>query len=126
MNNQLGIAGASLVSSKDDKGYQQLIYEYQTLLVKSTRIFNDVIMQHSSTDVVKTFVLATLPKLTKKKKMVLRALLNGVLQKNIGEELGMSKTAVENHLSGLRKSFDVKKTHDLKSLLETLNILDYL
>ena len=126
MNNQLGIAGASLISSKSDKGYQQVICNHQQTLVNCTRIFNDVIMQHASSDVAKTFVLTTLPNLTTKQEKVLRTLLNGTLQKNIGLELGMSQSAVENHLLNLRNLFHVNKTHDLKSLLETLNILDYL
>jgi DNA-binding CsgD family transcriptional regulator len=126
MNQQTSIAGASLISSKSDDEYQEMLRQHQQTLVNCTRIFNDIVMQYASSDVVHTFVFTTLPKITLKQRQVLRELLKGTLQNNIGTELGMTQSAVDNHLANLRNAFEVKKTHDLKHLLETLNILDYL
>jgi len=126
MNQQIGIAGASLISVKNDHDYQDMLHRHQQTLVNCTRIFNDIIMQNASSDIVHTFVFTTLPKITPKQRLVLRELLRGTLQNNIGLELDMTQSAVDNHLANLREAFEVKKTHDLKHLLETLNIMDYL
>jgi len=125
MHHSIGLAAASIISFADDRTFLQLKQKYLQTLINCTKVFNDIIMQHPS-QLVSTFVYPKLPKVTPKERIVLRDLVNGLLIQKIGMQDGMSESAVSNHLLRLRKKFDVKNTPDLKHLLLTLNILDYL
>ena len=125
MNHTVGIAGASIVSFADDEDFTILKQQQLNTLIHCTRVFNDIIMQHPS-HLVKTFVFPNLPGVTKKERIVLRDLVRGLPIQKIGAKQGMNESSVSNHLARLRKKFNVKKTSDLKHLLVTLNIMDYL
>lgn len=126
MNHSIGIAGASIISFKEDIEFKELKLKNLEVLIGCTKVFSDMIVLQSPTHVLETFVLNTLPQITATEKIILRDLILGYPIYRIANEEDISASAVSNHLLRLRKKFQVKKTSELKQLLGSLNILDYL
>lgn len=126
LNHSIGIAGASIISFEDDATFQKLKKKNINTLKYCTQVFNDIIMMQASPQLVETFLFSQLPRITPIENIVLRDLVSGIPIKAIGQSSNMAESTVANHLQRLRKKFKVSKTSDLKYLLESLNIMDYL
>ncbi len=126
MKHAIGIAGVSIISYQSDEKFQQLKRDYLDVIQNCTKSFNDIVLLQSSFDFAQAFVFPQLPKITPKENIVLHDLISGTVIKNIGASAKMSQSTVENHLSNLRKKFNVPSTLELKHLLESLNLIEYI
>lgn len=124
LSNDLGIAGASMISFNKDYLHKKIDSEILGHLKICCRMYHDHTMIHQ--DARYKFILPILQALTIKKKIVLKYLISGQPMKNITEEGDITTRYAEKLLVELRKDFGDISKNRLIYFLGLLNITEYL
>jgi len=124
LSNDLGIAGASVISFKPDYATKKIEPKILEHLKTCCRMYHDHTMIHQ--DARYEFILPILKTLTTKKKIVLKYLISGQPMKNINETADITTRYAEKLLLELRKDFGDISKNELIYFLGLLNITEYL
>jgi len=119
INEEKGLAGASVISYENDDAFKELKEQTLDSLVSITRLFHARIF--SEEDLTHKFILPILENLTEKEIIILSYKASGKLMVNIEEETGISSSFAANLLSNLRKRLGGVNTDRLMYLLGLLN-----
>jgi len=124
LNNDMGMAGASIISFKPEYANKQIDPALLQHLKTCCRMYHDHTMIHQ--DARYEFILPILDSLTPKKKLVLKHLISGQPMKNITKEADITTRYAEKLLVELRKNFGDISKNELIYYLGLLNINEYL
>lgn len=120
-SNKKGIAGASLICSSKDKGFDLLVHERLFVVSRIIRLFhNDIMMEN---DFIKQNLLSGLPLLSKKEIQVIRFLISGYPMKQIEDHTGITYRYANKLLEKVRGKFGGLSKDQLIYTVAQLDVL---
>lgn len=122
MNNQRGIAGASVISEDKSSSYELLVAENSQALELCTQVFHQHVMAHPQ--IFNYFLLPILEKLTATEKRLLPYIANGLPMKAINLTPTISEKYADKLLRSIREKFGNISKGRLIYYIGLLQVLD--
>lgn len=126
MSEEIGIAGASIVSTANDADFRKLKDERLETLQICTKLFHDATVNQPISSLVHTFVMPLLTVLKPKEIVILRYIASGQHLKNISDTTDISYSYASNLLSELRQRLGGISNEKLMYIIGLFNILDHI
>lgn len=126
MSEEMGIAGASIVSRTNDSDFQKLKKERLETLQICTKLFHDATVNLSDSSLADKFVIPLLITMKPKEILILRYFLSGKPLKNISDTTDISYSYATNLLGDLRHKLGGISNEKLMYIMGLFKILDQL